>query len=179
LDEKWGEISQLSAASILPKLPHAPNTGQDEVLEPIFLEHRQKCKQNLEGILELLKNVGDEDGKIQTAKRKHVIPLFLFLGEQEDGQRPWGSQENEDKASAVVGELFRIFDMDMHGPGPLSAFFFRDFESISNPTKTTFAHLIKTFRPSLGAPDAEWKCYPAAQQSFRWLLFQVKVKTDH
>jgi hypothetical protein len=145
---------------------------------PEFYKSRSlESGKGLGEILSLLKNVLLEAGKSQAAKRRHVLPLFLLLGEQEDGQQKWSSPENELRVSEIISELYRIFDMEMFGPGPLSPFFLRDFESIANPTKTTFAHLLRSFRQSLGARDAEWKLYPAAQHSFQWLVLQVKVGT--
>jgi len=175
LDSKWSEVSELANESLLPKLPHPVNSEFEKELKAFYTQQKGRIATNLQQILLLMRSVR----KSQAAMRKHVIPLFLLLGEQEDGHQLWSSSANEEKVSLIIGELYRIFDMDMVQPGPLSAFFLRDFESISNPVKTTFAHLLKTFRGSLGTKESEWKSYPAAQHAFQWLLFQVKVKTLH
>jgi len=172
LDSNWPEVCDLATSCILPKLP-LPISAELEEKEMalFFLNEKGRIGKNLQNILQLLKNIK----KSPAAMRKHIIPLFLVLGEQEDGHQLWSSSANEEKCSLIIAELYRIFDMDMAENGPLSPFFLRDFETISNPIKTTFAHLLKSFRPTLGLKEGKWKSYPAAQHAFQWLLFQVKV----
>lgn len=171
LDGNWTQVCDLATSSILPMLPHPISGEHEKEIALFFLEQKARIGKNLHQILALLKNFK----KSKAAMRKHIIPLFLLLGEQEDGNQLWSSSSNEEKCSLIISELYRIFDMEISEDGPLSPFFLRDFESIANPIKTTFAYILKSFRNTLGLKDGEWKSYPAAQHAFQWLIFQVKV----
>jgi len=177
-DNIWEEIARIASLTLIPKLPCPPEDDYEEIIGTFYENNRAIAHTNLEAILKLFGTIG----KSPVAMRKHVIPLFMLFGEQEDGLQPWSSPQNERLVFEIIRELYRIFDMDMNvrDIGPLTPFFQRDFDSMS-PAKTTFAHLLKYFRSCLGDNQGDWKMYPAARASYFWLVCQVKYPylSDH
>jgi len=165
---KWEEIARLSEDSLLPRL----NENEQECRK-YFSKTISLTNQRLEGILTLLKSILSDSGKNQ-AKRRHVVPLFILLGEHESGLQPWSSAKSEQRVIEILQELYRIFNLETNLDGPLSPFFLKDFQSAGSPGKTVFGQILKCFREKLVGKNEIWRHFPAAKHSFQWMIFQVK-----